>query len=85
MRFAVLASVLVTAASPLLAQTAPDAAATAAPTEERKICKRMEQTGSRMGGGKRVCHTAAEWRQLDTDSVAQDANGGGRMRGSGQN
>ena len=79
---ATMAIVMMTVTAQVSAQTGT------APTpakEERKICKRMEQTGSRMGGGQRVCHTAAEWKQLETDSVARNVNGAGNMRGSGQN
>ncbi len=39
---------------------APALAQDAAPKEERKICKRFKETGSRMGGS-RICKTAAEW------------------------
>lgn len=30
---------------------------------ERKICRNLETTGSRMA--KRACHTKAEWKKLD--------------------
>lgn len=37
------------------------AAPVAEPKEERKVCRRIEQTASRMGSG-RVCKTASQWR-----------------------
>jgi hypothetical protein len=37
-------------------------AAAAAPAKERKICKKLEVTESRMGAN-RICKTAAEWRE----------------------
>ncbi|WP_158702986.1 hypothetical protein [Allosphingosinicella vermicomposti] len=40
------------------AMTAP----TEAPKEERKICKKIEASESRLAG-KRVCLTAAEWKR----------------------
>lgn len=38
--------------------------ATTTAKPERKICKRTQDTGSRMGSA-RVCKTAAEWRGED--------------------
>ena len=48
-------------AAPVLAQEPP-----ANPTNsaEKKICRRNETTGSRMGSG-RTCKTRAEWERLD--------------------
>lgn len=50
-------------------QPEPVAAAIEAPKEqakeERKICKREDDTTSRMGS-KRVCLTAAQWRARET-------------------
>lgn len=81
---AAIALVMMAATSPASAQT--NATPTPAPAkEERKICRRMEQTGSRMGGGQRICHTAAEWQQLEMDSVTRNVNGAGNMRGNGRN
>jgi hypothetical protein len=56
-------------ATPVAAQTAP--ADPAAPSSSqppvkdpnRMICERQEEIGSRLGG-KKVCHTAAEWQEL---------------------
>ncbi len=50
------------------AQAAPATAATAQPKKEKKICKRQESSVSRLGGGPRICKTAAEWR----DAPVQD-------------
>lgn len=61
------------AASALPAQeTAPPAAANPATDQasEKQICRRMQVTGS-MLGGKRTCHTKAEWLQID--KANQDA------------
>lgn len=33
----------------------------------KKSCRRQDTTGTIMGG-KFVCHTAAEWAQIDTES-----------------
>lgn len=37
----------------------------AKPMAEKKICKRSAATESRMGA-KRICKTAAQWRQMDS-------------------
>ena len=61
-----IALVLVCAiSSPLFAQAAaPATGATAEkPAEEKKVCRREETTGSIMT--RRVCHTKAEWAQID--------------------
>jgi hypothetical protein len=56
------------AVAPLGAQTSPETtapvpAATPTPVKpEKPICKTEKQTGSRFG--KRVCHSAAEWKAL---------------------
>lgn len=55
------------AVAPLRAQTSPETAAPAPATPtpvkpEKPICKTEKQTGSRFG--KRVCHSAAEWKAL---------------------
>lgn len=47
-------------------------------SNNRVICERIEETGSRLGG-KRVCKTAREWaeqRQRDREA-AEDAQGRG--------
>jgi len=49
----------------LLLQATPAAAAEpAAQPKEKLICRTITQINSRIGG-KRVCATAAEWRQQD--------------------
>jgi TolA-binding protein len=55
-------------AAPAAAQTAPADPATTDQSQKpkdpnRMICERQEEIGSRLGG-KKVCHTAAEWQQL---------------------
>ena len=52
-----------TAATP--AETIPAPAAVEAPKEDKKICKREEASESRLGA-KRVCLTAAQWRDRQT-------------------
>ena len=66
-------------ASPTIAQTQSNSAVASAPTrDEPKICRRVEQTGSRMAG-KRICHTAGEWQVIDADAE-RNANGGSNLR-----
>ena len=50
------------------AAAAPAPASTEAPKEEKKICKREMATESRMGS-KRVCLTAAQWRERQNDEI----------------
>ena len=50
------------------------AAATEAPKEERKICKREMATESRMGS-KRICLTAAEWKARSDGEIEYRRNG----------
>lgn len=38
--------------------------------EEKKICRRMEPTTGSLMGGKRVCHTKAEWARIDEQNQA---------------
>jgi hypothetical protein len=71
MRLALLTLALI-ASSPALAkeravseaaetnQTASEAATE--PKEAKKICKRLEETSTRLGG-KKVCMTAAQWKR----------------------
>ena len=37
---------------------------------ERMICEKQEEIGSRLGG-KKVCHTAAEWQELHRQNREQ--------------
>lgn len=60
MRFVSLVALLALSA-PAIAQEAP--AAASKPKEEKKICRMVDATGSILGG-KRVCHTKAEWAQI---------------------
>ncbi|MGN6058396.1 MAG: hypothetical protein ACTHOI_07410 [Sphingomicrobium sp.] len=61
-------------AAPVGAQTPP--AQTPAPAASkdkdpnRLICERQEEIGSRLGG-KKVCHTAAQWDELRKSSRQQ--------------
>ena len=36
--------------------------------EPKKICKKPDTTGSRLGSGKKVCMTAQEWKKFYTDA-----------------
>ena len=60
-----------TAAAPTQSVEASQAAE--APKIEKKICKREQATESRMGS-KRICLTAAEWKERQNQ--AADAFGG---------
>jgi hypothetical protein len=60
---------LLASADPSGAATTSDAATEASPKAERKICKRIDATESRMLS-KRVCKTAKEWRAAENDSNA---------------
>lgn len=59
----------------LLAQVAPagPVVVTAPPKKERKICRELESTGSRLGGV-RECHTATEWKSLQGETDGRDVN-----------
>ncbi|MEA3000200.1 MAG: hypothetical protein QOK17_2033 [Sphingomonadales bacterium] len=50
-----------------------------APKKERKICRR-EETSVGLYGSRRVCMTAAEWRQRDRSSEDIDPRAGGNAR-----
>ena len=51
---------------------APAVAAAPAPKKVKPICRTEEVTGSIMG--KRVCHSAAEWKQIeDANQAATEA------------
>lgn len=47
----------------LLVQAVPVADQPAPPAPAKKICKRSAETGSILPA--RICHTAAEWKQID--------------------
>ena len=55
-------------ASPALSQNAtPAPPQNANPAKPKLICETEEDIGSRLGR-KRVCHTAAEWQQIKSES-----------------
>lgn len=63
MRFLPLIALLISI--PAVAQDTPAAKpAGEKPAEEKKICRRVDVTGSYLGS-KRVCRTKAEWQRLD--------------------
>jgi hypothetical protein len=37
------------------------------PAKDEKICKRITETGTRVGGA-RVCKSAEQWKQLEDDA-----------------
>ena len=47
--------------------------ASPAPKPERKVCKTLDNTGSRMGGT-RVCRTKAEWAAQGSGADARTIN-----------
>ncbi|MGP7794791.1 hypothetical protein [Sphingomonas sp. CLY1604] len=50
------------------AQTAPAPAPTdAAPKPEKRVCRSETATGSTIP--KRICHTKAEWAQIESDNA----------------
>jgi hypothetical protein len=55
---------------PVAAQTADSAAAK--PKKEKKVCRRLEQTGSILGG-RPICHTKSEWAAID-EANGRDAD-----------
>jgi hypothetical protein len=60
------ADAITATSSTTAATTSQDASATAdAPKDEKKICKREQDSTSRMGS-KRVCMTAEQWKKRDT-------------------
>ena len=79
MNLVFLAAMLTTAAAPAAAQVAATSAAPApAKTVKpaKKICERVEETGTRLGG-RQVCLTAEEWQarrandRTETERVQQ--------------
>jgi hypothetical protein len=51
------------AADPAPAATATPVANQTTPKKDRKVCKTIEEKGSRLGG-KRVCRSQAEWNEI---------------------
>lgn len=69
----VLAMMMAIVATPVVAQTQP-AGDTA--KKARLICQREEKTGSRLAGGRKVCHTEEEWKALEkSDGFSRKATG----------
>jgi hypothetical protein len=68
--FASLVVLLSIASNP--AATSGAAAGAEVPREERKICKRENATESRLAG-KKICLTAAQWRQRDRGMAIDEA------------
>ena len=58
------------AAATVAGNPSSQAAAEKPAAEEKKICKRVEMTGTRVGG-KRVCATQAQWDAMQRE--AQEA------------
>ena len=73
--------------SPALAQTAPAPPAAAEEASEKKICKRVDTTGTRLDR-KKVCATKKEWDQVArkgrefTERVQQGAGRAGMPQGT---
>ena len=69
MLFGIAAAILFTTA----AGAAPEVKDKPAPRAEKPVCKRIYEadTGSHFQSSKRVCHTAAEWKEIEdgTDRV----------------
>lgn len=79
-----IAAVVIALAAPAIAQQSPSPAATPMPAAEKKTCRRETPTGSFMPG-KPVCHTKAEWKEIDgsNSEAAQNAlsRRSGRLNG----
>ena len=65
-----------------MAQEAAAPASDAKP--EKKICRRELVTGSILGG-KRLCHTKAEWAEIDARATANAEEFGRKTREGGNN
>jgi hypothetical protein len=72
MRFIWLSAFLLASAPALAADDA--ASGSANPPKERKICKRLDATESRMAA-QRVCKTAAQWKRDKDAGVDEDSKG----------
>lgn len=86
MRFVSIVALFVLSA-PAMAQETP--AAPEKPKEEKKICRAGQSTGTIIPP-KRICHTKAEWNQIDganrgnTERFNDQMKGGGGFNGSGR-
>lgn len=49
-----------------VAQVQGGGAATSGKAEERKVCRQLQMTGTRMKN-QRVCHTKAEWQKIEAE------------------
>jgi predicted transglutaminase-like cysteine proteinase len=67
-RFALIATLLVSVAAPAFAQdnSATTAAPAAPPVKEKKICQSDVDTGSIMAH--RTCHTKSEWAEINKEN-----------------
>jgi hypothetical protein len=63
MRFVPVIALLALSTAAYAQEATPSPAPTPAPVKEKQVCRNMAVTGSIMG--RRICHTAAEWRQID--------------------
>ena len=88
MRFKLMAlAATVSFAMPAIAQTADSDKP--APKKEKKVCRRLDQTGSILGS-RPTCHTKDEWASIDAangrnaDKTMEDSRrvGGSRANGS---
>lgn len=71
MRLMLAAAMIAACFAPVaIAQTAPRATATPAPTGDKLRCKRFVETGN-LAKSTRVCHTAVEWDRLQRQGRAQ--------------
>lgn len=76
LKLIVIAISSLTLAAPAIAQIAPTDPASPSSTQSklkdqnRMICEKQEEIGSRLGG-KKVCHTAAEWQELRRQNKEQ--------------
>jgi hypothetical protein len=58
-------------------QPATTPAASAPPAAEKKVCKTIKETGSRLGG-KRECRTTEEWNRIEAENQAKARGNMGR-------
>jgi hypothetical protein len=82
MRTIMLLSFALGAAVPAIAQDNHAANATGAPAEEKKICRRVEETGS-IVPLRRVCHTKNEWAAIDHKNEREAGAAFSAMRPNG--
>ena len=86
MRALIVASALLLS-TPALAQVTPAQPAAAAEASEKKICKRVETTGTRLDR-KKVCATKKEWDEVArkgrefTERIQQGAGRAGMPQGT---